>query len=336
MPSKSRRHSYKKQSRNSRSQLAAKKEKTAVKLEKRQARKRAVEDRQYKRKLKALYSTGLYSPKSRKLTKARKAEINRKFKEFEEFLTNDAYIYVPIPTRSKKKRRKALKLAKQNQLSVTQKGVFVPKTKTTKSAVAVYSKKTGTYRIKIKKRKVGPTGAKTTTEILPIEPMGSMEDELERIHDDAAMLELQDDEALAYRVTLNEEGGYSWRIFDKPDLLANWLDSGVSSGNRGTIANRLQVYRSVSVFKTKREKYFDVHPRPDRNPYLARVDKTGRSITNSKNKGPPRSGEFFTPWEQGYAAYNSGFALTDNPWPRPPQKRQWRNGWLQAKEDDGK
>lgn len=332
MPTKARRSPQKTQSRKSRSPIKGKGREKLIKARERELKKL---DRDYRRKLRALEQTGYYKPKAKigkKLTAANKKAIAKRYREFEEFLNKDAYIYVPIPTRSKKKRDAALKLAKQNKMVTSPKGVFVPKTKYTTGAQIVLNKKTGTYRIKVKKTKKGATGKKQITEILPIEPLISIEDELERVKSDAEMLKLQKGEALAYRVTLNDEGGFSWNIFQTPEQLRSFLNQGVSSANYGTPASRLQIYRSVSVMKVKRTSYFKEHPRRVINPYYTNVDKTGRSI--KKTPRNPRS-KYMTPWEQGYAAYNSGFTLEDNPYPVPPERRQWANGWLQARKDDG-
>lgn len=339
MPTKSRRTPHKKQSKKAKSPNKgdrAKAAKLRQKLEKARTRKHARVEKDYRRKLRALEATGLYKPKKKikRLTAARKKEINRRYSKFEDFLSKDAYIFVPIPTRSEKKRKAAIALAKKNKLATSPKGIFVPKTKHTVSAKAVLNKKKGTYRIKVKKVRKGKTGKKTVTEILPIEPLVSIEDELARIEDDAAALELKRGESLAYRVTLNEEGGYSWNVFQNPSQLKSYLSQGVSSARTGTPANRLQVYRSVTVMKVKHAAYFKEHPRPKQNPYYTgRTDKTGRSIAKIARNA--RSG-WMSPWEQGYAAYNSGFAMNDNPYPHPPERRQWQNGYLQAKKDDGK
>lgn len=329
MPAKSRRPSHKTQPRKARSLAIDKKEKQRKKLLKARDRELARVEKQYRKKLRALEQTGLYSPKSRKLTKSRKAAIARRYHKFEEFLTGDAYIYVPIPTRSKKKRAAAIKLAKKNQLATSPKGVFIAKTRNTISAKAVYSKRTKTYRVKIRKRKKGATGSKTVTEIIPMEPMGTLEKELDRITGDAEMLDVQRGETLAFKVEMGGGEGYGHQIFSDPNKLRNYL----SSQYHQAIAHKLAFFRAVSVFKTNRETYFKEYPRPENNPYKARADKTGRSIKKSPRN--PRS-KYMTPWEQGYAAYNSGFAMEDNPYPAPPERRQWQNGFLQAKKDDGK
>lgn len=336
MATKPRRSHKKKQLIKNRSPNKGKAVKQRQKLEKARKREHARVERDYRRKLRSLESTGLYKPKKKikRLTAKNKKEIARRYRRFEDLLQKDAYIFVPIPTRSPKKRAAAIKLAKKNKLATSPKGVFVPKTKHTVSAKAVLNKKKGTYRIKIKKVKKGPTGKKTITEILPIEPLVSIEEELERVESDAEALNLGRGESLAYRVTLNDEGGYSWNIFQTPEQLRSFLSQGVSSAHVGTPANRLQVYRSVSVMKVQRTKYFKEHPKPKRNPYYnARTDKTGRSIVKISRNARSR---YMTPWEQGYAAYNSGFAMSDNPYPHPPERRQWQNGYLQAKKDDGK
>jgi ribosome modulation factor len=297
------------------------------------AREKAIAriDRQYRAKLRKLEKIGAYKPETRTLTRARKSAINKRYKKFEEFLSGDAYIFVPIPTRSKKKRAQAIKLARKNQLSTAPKGIFIPKTRNTKSAVAVYSKKSKTYRIKIKKIKTGTTGRKTVTEIIPIEPMGTLDNELDRIEEDADLLKPGKGEALAFKVEVAGSEGYGHQIFTSASKLRNYLGSQYHQA----MAHKLAFYRAVSVFKTKRETYFAQHPRPDANPYKSRVDKSGRSVLKRNMKQTARS-KYMTPWEQGYGSYNSGFGLDQNPYPFPPERRQWQNGWLQAKADDGK
>lgn len=240
--------------------------KQAAKLKREYASKRAELDREYRKKLKALTEIGGYEPTSRKLTKSRRRSINQRFRQFEEFLTGDSYIFVPIPTRSKAKRKKAIKLAAQNQLPTSRRGVFVPKTKRTVSAKAVYSRKTGTYRIKIKKKKTGLTGEKTVTEILPMEPLGTLAKELDRIKGDAGLLKLKKGESLAFKVTFAGSEGYGHKIFSSPELLIKYLESEYQKA----IAHKLAFFRAVSVFKVKRETYFRDYPRPKANPYRNR------------------------------------------------------------------
>ena len=309
------------------------------------AKAHAASERAYLKRLRKLKTIGAYQPelkktragKPRKLTKAQKAAINSKFKKFEEFLTGDHYIFVPVPTRSKKKRAATIRLAKKNQLSTAPKGVFIPKTRNTKSAVMVASKRNGKYRIKVKKVKKGLTGKKTITEIVPIEPMGSLENELERIRDDAELLELEKGESLAFKVEMGGNEGYSHQIFKTPELLKNYL----SSQYHQALAHKLAFFRAVSVFKTDRETYFQEHPRKDNNPYKARANAKGRSVRNPayKTKGNVRNvnarSNWITPFEQGYASYNNGFSIDDNPHLKPPERRQWQNGFIQAKKDDG-
>lgn len=331
MASKSRRKPSKKQSRSKSSPNVVKRGKALTKAQKQRDKINASNERNYKKRLRQLKKTGLYRPKSDKLTKTTRAAINRRYRKFEEFLLGDNYIFVSIPTRSKKKLAAAVKLAKQNQLATAPRGVFIPKTRNTKKAVAVFSKRTKTYRIKVTKKKKGPTGSKTVTEIIPLEPMGALDDELDRIEADAEMLEVGKGETLAFKVEMGGSDGYGHQIFRKPELLRNYL----SSQYHQAMAHKLAFFRAVSVFKTKRESYFKDHPRPDANPYKGKTDKTGRSILKRNRRGPLRS-KYMTPWEQGYAAYNSGFSLDDNPYPHPPERRQWQNGFIQAQKDDTK
>jgi ribosome modulation factor len=331
MATKSSRTPNKKQSTKKRSPNRGNKANSREKLDKARAKAHAAVERNYRKKLRQLEKIGAYKPETKRLTKWRKAVINKHYRKFEEFLFGDHYIFVPIPTRSKKKRAATIKLAKKNQLPTAPKGVFIAKTKNTKSAVAVYSKRTKTYRIKIRKVKKGLTGRKTVTEIIPIEPMGTLENELDRIEEDADLLQLKKDESLAFKVEMAGGEGYGHQIFSDPAKLRNYLGSQYHQA----MAHKLAFYRAVSVFKTKRETYFSQHPRPDSNPYKSRVDKTGRSVLKRNVRQTARS-KYMTPWEQGYASYNSGFGMDQNPYPFPPERRQWQNGWLQAKADDGK
>lgn len=329
MASKSRRKANKKQSQKKLTPNAVKRGKALKKAQIQRDRIAASNEKNYRKRLRQLKATGLYQPKSTKLTASRKAAINRRYRKFEEFLFGDNYIFVPIPTRSKKKLKTAIKLAKQNQMATAPRGVFIPKTRNTKKAVAVFSKRTKTYRIKVTKKKKGATGSKTVTEIIPLEPMGALEDELDRIEDDADMLDIGKGDTIAFKVEMGGGEGYGHQIFRDPKLLRNYL----SSQYHQAMAHKLAFFRAVSVFKTKRDSYFGDHPRPDSNPYKARANAKGRSVLK---RGKAKRSKFMTPWEQGYASYNSGFKLTDNPYPMPPERRQWQNGWLQAQKDDTK
>lgn len=291
------------------------------KLRKAKEKAHARIEKDYRVKLRQLEKTGFYQPKGKKLTASRKRQITRKFSEFEEYLSNDLYFFVPIPTRSKKRLRKTIASAKQNQLITSPRGVFIQKSPGMKTAKAIYSKKTKSFRIKTTRSKKGATGKKTVTEILPIEPMGSSEKELRRIKADAAdMLPLKANQSLAFKVTMAGGDGYSHAIFKDPDRLIKHLDHYKLHG-----AFRLQFFRAVSVMKTHSERWFNHHPRREFNPYKTQyrgVDKTGRS----KIYRPRRSKE----WKEGYNAFKAGKLIKANPYETLTQYRQWEDGWLFA------
>jgi hypothetical protein len=222
--------------------------------------------------MRALEKIGAYNPKSNNLTKARKKEIRRRFRAFENFLLSDRYIHVPL--RSKKHRKSALELAAQNELATSPKGIFVERTRATDKVRAKYDRKTGQYNLIVTRTKKGATGEATTTEIIPIAPMGALADELARIHHDAAALgPLGKDETIAFKVTVNGADGYSHNIYADPEALINDLEiryEAMPPWFKG------QFFRSISVMKVSRRGYQKAQRRLGRNPY-ARADKTGRS-----------------------------------------------------------
>lgn len=278
MPTKSRRAPKRKQPSGNRSLYKVGDElrkKAAKKLAKEYAARRAALDKEYKKRLKALQSSGIYAPKSQKLTKSRRRTINKRFREFEEFITGDYYVFVPFPTKNKSKRRAASKLAKQNEMNATRKGVFIQKTKDTVSAKMIYDHKSKSYRVEVKRKKIGATGEKDITEIIPIEPMGALDDEIARITSDAQALgPLGKKESIAFKVISNGEEGYSHKIFGTVAELKNYLNARYGSN----IAFKVGFFRTLTVVKTHNGSWFRDHPIKARNPYAGRSRNSAARI----------------------------------------------------------
>lgn len=218
----------------------------------------AKQDREYRRKLKELQRIGAYQPQLRtrsekkshkpKLTKSRKATINARFRKFEQVVKGDVYIFIPFPTRSEQKRKDLTKKAKRNRFLTTRKGIAVPKRKGTRSAKITKNRR-GEYVIKVKRVKEGPTGKRRTTEVIPIEPFRTPEDEIDRIMADAELLgPLGPDESLRFRVELYAEGeGFSRHIFGDLDALRSYLQDRYDFEGYEDFA--MEFFRSITVIK---------------------------------------------------------------------------------------
>ncbi|MDE2020603.1 MAG: hypothetical protein KGJ13_09735 [Patescibacteria group bacterium] len=196
-------------------------------------KQRAKIDREYRRKLRQLEKIGAYEPartkrekrtKTLKLTKARKAAINRQYKKFEEIITGDVYVFVPFPTKSKKKREEIARKAKRNKYRATKKGIAVHKGTGVSSAKMVKNRR-GEYVIRVRRKRKGRTGSRKTTEIVPIEPFRTVDDEIDRIAADAELLgSLGKGESYRFRVELYADGeGFSRAIFGDVAALRRYL-----------------------------------------------------------------------------------------------------------------
>jgi len=231
---------------------------------------RKASEKAYLKKKTALTKRGIYEPTGKKLTKARKATINKRWRQFEEFLTGDFYIYVPFPTKKKKARKRAKKLSEQNQLKATRRGVFVQKTPDMTSAEMQYNKKEKTFRVVTKRRKTGPTGEKEITEVIPIEPMGALEKEIKRITEDAKRLgPLGPKESVAFKVISHGEEGYSHKIFGSVEMLKRYLESRYQTN----VAFKVGFFRTLTVVKTHNGSWFKEHPIKQSNPFANRAKR---------------------------------------------------------------
>jgi hypothetical protein len=249
------------------------------------ARKKALRDldRQYRRQRRELQKIGaLQKRKSNKeLTKSQKRLIRRRFREFEEFLTGDHYIFVPIRARKKGRRKKALDLARQNQLPVAPRGLFIERTPEIRKARTRFDKKTGEYKLIVEKVRRGKGGQRETTEIIPLKPMGDLASELARIKADAASLgPLKKDERLAFSTYVNDLEGYSHNVYSDPETLIN--DIAERYGDMKTLFKG-QFFRSITVAKTRTKTWLRDHPAPQGNVY-ARTNRKGRSRAIKKHK----------------------------------------------------
>jgi hypothetical protein len=250
-------------------------------LEKFRARQNREYERELKRHMKALEKIGAYRPTGKNLTKSRKREVRRRFRKFEEFLTGD-YAFVFIRARKPDRRKKALDLARENQMVTAPKGIFIERTRDFVKARARRDRKTGEYEIVVEKKRRGETGERETTEIIPLKPLGALGDELIRIKRDAEKLgPLGKNDRLAFKVYVNDRDGYSHNIYGDPESLIFDLEQRYE---QMVPWFKHVFFRSITVEKTSRTRWLTEHPRPDYNPYKQRANKTGRSRRVSKRK----------------------------------------------------
>ena len=234
-------------------------------------------DREYRRQRRELQKIGALQKRgsNKDLTAGQKRTIRRKFRQFEEFLGTDRYIFVPIRTKKKDRRKLALDLAAQNQFGTAPRGLFIEATPDIKSARTRYDRKTGEYRLVVEKVRRGKKGQRETTEIIPLKPMGNLAAELERIKHDAEELgPLKKDERLAFSTYVNDLEGYSHNVYSDPESLIR--DLAERYGDMKTWFKG-QFFRSITVSKTRTKTWFKNHPVPERNVYAGGHDKRGRT-----------------------------------------------------------
>jgi hypothetical protein len=267
MPTKSKRANSKKQPKKKSTLNIVAREKARKKAEKAFLKRSAAAEREYRKKRKTLKSAGIYEPTAAKLTTSRKRTINKRWQQFKEFVTGDAYIFVPFPKKTKKARKGAKKLAEQNQLKATRRGVYIQKTPDMVSATMQYNKTEKSYRVVTKRIKKGETGEKEITEIIPIEPMGALEAEITRIENDAKGLgELGPKESIAFKVISHGEEGYSHKIFGSTGELRRYLEGRYQTN----VAFKVGFFRTLTVVRTHNGSWFREHPIKRGNVYASR------------------------------------------------------------------
>jgi hypothetical protein len=228
------------------------------------------QDRQYRERLKKLRKIGAYNPKSAEsdtvpLTKHRKAEINRRWKEFQPYLDNprNPYFFVAAPKGDAKRRAKFMREAKALDMKTTPGGVLYAKGGHTKAELR-YDPRDDEFRIKLTgKVKRGDRKGKRYQDIVPVAPLDKIGDERGRIRRMAEEFgSLKKGEQIGFVLQENNrELGASRATFHSAEALMRYIDANYHRDNK---AAKLAFLRMVVVRKTSLYSWSKEHPAPKR------------------------------------------------------------------------
>lgn len=107
----------------------------------------------YRQKVKLVKEYGLYSPISNKLTRSRKASVNKAWRQLEGL--NKGAVFASTKGRTKAQKRKIARDIKKEGGRVTKAGVFLPRSESElkkKTGKLVYDKDIGSYKIIVEKK----------------------------------------------------------------------------------------------------------------------------------------------------------------------------------------
>lgn len=223
-------------------------------------------EQQYKRKLKALRDKGIYLPKSADLTKYRKTQINKKYRQFETELESGNFFFVKAPE------KKVLRQAKQLSMETTQTGIFIEKQGAKRASIRKNKQHKGEYEIRLAgKVKRGANRGKEYETVIPISSLDALDDERNRLRGLAGKFgKLKKNERLAFKIVENNTTGYSRSVFNNIETLIKYLDK-----YRKTDPERIRFLRHVVIEKTTIENWLGKPRGGQRN--KRKVNNKGRN-----------------------------------------------------------
>lgn len=203
--------------------------------------------RQYLSDLKTLEQRGIYSPTSKELTPWRKRQINKRMKEFRDFVGDDTF-FIPVSKYGKKQQTEILQTAKNLQFKTTKKGILLPKEGHTKARIR--KTKRGKYEIYEEgKTKRGENKGKRYYNIIPLEPIDELVKEKDRLREIAKRLGApfspKSKDRLYFKIVDQFGEGISNSIFNNIESLLEYLGRYIRSD-----AARLFMYRHIVIEKT--------------------------------------------------------------------------------------
>jgi hypothetical protein len=219
----------------------------------------------YKRKLKALQSKGIYIPKDEKLTKYRKTQINKRYRQFQNEIESGQFFFVKAPN------KQVLKQAKQLSMETTRTGIFIEKQGAKRATIRKNRQHKGEYEIRLSgKVKRGERRGKSYETIIPISPLDVLDDERNRLRKMAQKFgKLSKKERLAFRIVETGNEGYSRSVFQNIETLIKYLDK-----YRKSDSERVQFLRHIVIEKTTIENWLG---KPRKGQKNRRVNKKGRN-----------------------------------------------------------
>lgn len=226
-------------------------------------KQRAAKDKEYKAKLKQLDKIGAYKPKAPTLTKHRKTTINKRLREFSEFLNVDKFFFIPLKGPAKTK-RKVSRMAKDRNMKATSKGIFFEKGGHKTAKIKKTRGKAGGYAIELDGwEKKAPSGrtSKKKKELIPLEPLDKLTRQDRRLDKMAKSLgPLGKGEQYAFVIVNVDYNGYSHQVFSNTEDLINKLKGYVDNQ---TPEQQAKFMRMVRIVKTTSEVWFKEHPPSD-------------------------------------------------------------------------
>lgn len=203
-------------------------------------------DAKYLADLRKLEKTGLYTPKGNRLTKYRKTQINKRAREYAEYLNPETFFFIPV---AKGPRKKLLKYAKDFAIKATPIGIFIPHNGHTHATLRKSKSRRGEYEVvRYGKTKQGPNAGKVYTDIIPLEPFDTIAAEkgrLDRIGKTLGALKKGD--RLSFRIVDHSGEGMSHNTYMQLDLLLAALERYMKDRSVGA---GLYMLRHVIIEKT--------------------------------------------------------------------------------------
>lgn len=192
-------------------------ERARLRREKARVKADVARERDYNKKLRELEKVGAYTPKAGGLTRYRKSQINRRYREIEPFLDTDRYAFVKLS-------KGGLKYAKQPQMQAvtTKKGMFIEREHYQK----IYERKSKTFKGETEVRKAwkAKTGVEKGKWLEDLVPLVDLEVELEEGEENVRNLanaygKLGPNERLTFILTTGGHYGYSYNTYSNVDLM---------------------------------------------------------------------------------------------------------------------
>ena len=230
-------------------------------------------NKQYSKKLKRLKETGIYSPSTITLSKSQKSTINRYWNKYGDELDKSKTLFIKIPHNERYRKTRILQNAKSLKMKTTQTGIFVTKNGQRRGRIAFNTKTHETEITLSGKVKWGKNVGKRVKQIIPVVSIDKMESLEKYILQSAQNIgPLNKNEALQFRVQEDGREGLSHRIFQKPEMLLNYLKHNYQKEP----INKILFYRHIIVEKTTIDKW--ANERHSRLKFVKRkTNKKGRS-----------------------------------------------------------
>lgn len=234
-------------------------------------------DKRYLAQLRKLEKTGLYTPKSQRLTPYRKGRINRLAKEYSEYLKPKAFFFIPI----NRNRKRLLAHAESIGIKTTPIGAFIPHNGHTSARLRKSTTKGGEWEIvRQGKTKRGPNAGRIYKDVIALEPLDTLATEKDRLRRLGASLgPIGKGDRLAFRIIDDSGEGMSHNTYTTVDLLLTALQPYLKDRSKGAGIYMLRhiIIEKSSVIEWRKE--------AERKGLGAFYKKRKRKTRRDKNQG---------------------------------------------------